>query len=79
MLDFTTPYAHQQNGKAKRSMQTLLNMAYTMLADSGLSQKFWADAINTAVYTRNFIPASRSPSIIPATAWSGQHQDISHL
>ena len=70
MLDFTTPYAHQQNGKAKRSMRTLLNMAHTMLADSGLPQKFWTDVVNTAVYTQNFIPA---------TAWSGQHQDISHL
>jgi len=70
MLDFTTPYAHQQNGKAKRSMRTLLNMARTMLADSGLPQKFWTDVVNTAVYTQNFIPA---------TAWSGQHQDISHL
>jgi len=79
VLDFTTSYAHQQNGKAERSMQTLLDMAYTMLADSGLPQKFWADAVNTAAYTRNFIPASRSPSIIPATVWSGQHQDISHL
>jgi len=79
VLDFTTPYAHQQNGKAERSMRTLLNMARTMLADSGLPQKFWADAVNTAIYTQNFIPASRSPSIIPATAWSGQRQDISHL
>jgi len=58
VLDFTTPYAHQQNGKAKRSMRTLLDIAHTMLADSGLPQKFWADAINTAVYTQNFIPAS---------------------
>jgi len=36
VLDFTTPYTHQQNGKAKRSMQTLLDIACTMLADSGL-------------------------------------------
>jgi len=60
-------------------MQTLLNMACTMLADSGLPQKFWADAVNTAVYIWNFIPTSRSPSTIPVTAWSGQRQDIYHL
>jgi len=60
-------------------MRTLLNMARTMLADSGLPQKFWANAVNIAIYTRNFILASRSSFIIPATAWSGQHQDISHL
>jgi isoleucyl-tRNA synthetase len=40
ILDFTTPYAHQQNRKAKHSMRTLLNMAHTMLANLGLPQKF---------------------------------------
>jgi hypothetical protein len=41
ILNFTTPYAHQQNRKAKCLMHMLLNMACTMLANSGLPQKFW--------------------------------------
>jgi hypothetical protein len=76
LLDFTTPYAHQQNGKAERSMH---NIARTMLADAGLSAKYWADAVHTASYTRNFIPSSQNPSTIPAAAWYKLHQDVSHL
>jgi hypothetical protein len=79
LLDFTTPYAHQQNGKAEQSMRTLLDIARLMLADAGLPPKYWADAINTVAYTRNFIPSSRNPSVIPAEAWSKQRQDVSHL
>ncbi|KAF7763932.1 hypothetical protein Agabi119p4_8469 [Agaricus bisporus var. burnettii] len=79
LLEFTTPYAHQQNGKAERSMRTLLEMARAMLADAGLPQKYWADAIQTAVYIRNFIPPAHDFSLVPAARWHGRRQDISHL
>jgi hypothetical protein len=79
ILDFTVLYAHQQNGKAECSMHTLLDMGRTMLADSGLPQKYWADAIQTAAYTHNFIPPSNSPPSIPAELWAGKRQDVSHL
>ncbi|KAF7778932.1 hypothetical protein Agabi119p4_3277 [Agaricus bisporus var. burnettii] len=79
VLNFTTPYAHQQNGKAERSMRTLLDMARAMLADSGLPQKYWADAVQTAAYIRNFTPPANNPSHIPAELWSGLRQSVSHL
>ncbi|KAF7782993.1 hypothetical protein Agabi119p4_2369 [Agaricus bisporus var. burnettii] len=79
VLNFTTPYAHQQNGKAERSMRTLLDMARTSLADSGLPQKYWADAVQTAAYVRNLTPTTGSPTNIPSQRWFGQRQDISHL
>lgn len=79
LLDYTTPYAHQQNGKAERSMRTLLDMARTMLADSSLPQKYWADAVQCAVYTRNFIPPTNAPMMIPAERWLRRRQDVSHL
>jgi hypothetical protein len=79
ILDFTTPYAHQQNGRAERSMRTLLDMARSMLADAGLPQKYWADAVQTAAYIRNFIPPSNDPVTIPAERWLQKRQDVSHL
>ncbi|XP_075483610.1 uncharacterized protein LOC142523763 [Primulina tabacum] len=41
----------QQNGVAERRNRTLKEAARTMLAESGISQRFWAEAINTACYT----------------------------
>jgi hypothetical protein len=79
ILDFTTPYAHQQNGRAERSMRTLLDMGRSMLADAGLPQKYWADAVQTAAYIRNFIPPTSDITAIPAERWSKKRQDVSHL
>ncbi|XP_075500151.1 uncharacterized protein LOC142538739 [Primulina tabacum] len=41
----------QQNGVAERRNRTLMEAARTMLAESNISQRFWAEAINTACYT----------------------------
>jgi hypothetical protein len=79
LLDFTTPYAHQQNRKAERLMRTLLDIARTMLADTGIPPKYWADAVHTVSYIRNFIPSSQNPTTIPAETWFKQRQDVSHL
>ncbi|GJW12036.1 putative ribonuclease H-like domain-containing protein, partial [Tanacetum coccineum] len=42
----------QQNGVAERRNRTLIEAARTMLADSKLPTTFWAEAVNTACYTR---------------------------
>jgi hypothetical protein len=79
ILDFATPYAHQQNGRAEQLMCTLLDMGRSMLADACLPQKYWADAVQTAAYIRNFIPPAGDTTAIPAERWSQKRQDISHL
>ena len=79
IFEFTTPYTHQQNGTAERSMRTILDGARTAMAELGLPQKYWADAIQTTVYTQNFVLSSRNPGLIPAELWHGKRQDISHL
>ena len=53
----TTAYSPQQNGVAERLNRTLLDRTRAMLADSGLSLRYWGEAIMTANYLRN-----RSPS-----------------
>ena len=78
-LEFTTPYAHQQNGIAERSMRLLLNGARSVLAESGLPIKYWTDAVNMVTYVQNFIPSVRCPGSILAELWNGQRQDISYL
>ena len=79
IFEFTTPYAHQQNGAAERSMRTILDSVHSMMAESGMPMKYWADAVQTTIYTRNLVPSSRRPGSIPAELWFGKRQDILHL
>jgi len=76
---YTTPYVHQQNGIAECAMHTILDSTRSILAESGMPTKYWADAVHTVVYTQNYTPFSCQPKIILAEVWFGQRQNISHL
>jgi hypothetical protein len=49
------PYTPQQNGVAKRKNHTLIEMARTMLNEYKTSDRFWAEAINTACHATNHL------------------------
>jgi hypothetical protein len=51
--EFSFPYTPQQNGVVERKNRTLLDMARTMLDEYKTSDRFWAEAINTACYAIN--------------------------
>jgi hypothetical protein len=51
--EFSSPYTPQQNGVVERKNSTLLDMARTMLDEYKTSDRFWAEAINTACYAIN--------------------------
>jgi len=55
-FEFTTLYAHQQNSTVEQLMQTILNGTQMVMAESGLSMKYWADTIQTVVYVQNLLP-----------------------
>ena len=50
-----TSVAHcpQQNGVAERMNRTVLNSARAVVYPAKLSKVFWAEAVNTAAYSRN--------------------------
>jgi transposase InsO family protein len=51
--EFSSPYTPQQNGVVERKNRTLLGMARTMLYEYKTSDRFWAEAVNTACYAIN--------------------------
>jgi hypothetical protein len=51
--EFSSPYTPQQNGVVKRNNRTLLDMTRTMLDEYKTSDRFWAEAVNTACYAIN--------------------------
>jgi hypothetical protein len=52
----TCPHTSQQNGVAERKLRHILETGLTMLAHSGLSNRYWVDTFLTAVYIINRLP-----------------------
>nr|AAK50132.1 putative gag-pol polyprotein [Oryza sativa Japonica Group] len=51
--ELSATYSPQQNGVVERKNRTLIEMARTMLDEYGVSDSFWAEAINTACHAIN--------------------------
>nr|CAH66560.1 OSIGBa0113K06.6 [Oryza sativa] len=51
--ELSATYSPQQNGVVERKNRTLIEMARTMLDEYGVSDSFWAEAINTACHATN--------------------------
>src|SRR6185312_15438737 len=51
--EFSATYTPQQNGVVERKNKTLITLARAMLDDYSTSEKFWAEAINTACHASN--------------------------
>ena len=51
-----TPYMQNQNGVSKRKIRAIVEQARTMLLEASLPERFWADAVATAVYILNRSP-----------------------
>ena len=49
----SAPYTPQQNGVAERLNRTLMEMTRAILSQAGLPDKFWGEAVCTAVSIRN--------------------------
>jgi len=49
VFQFTTPYAHQQNSIAERSIHTILDATRSAMAESGMLLKYWANTVSMVV------------------------------
>jgi transposase InsO family protein len=53
--EFSASYTPQQNGVAERKNHTLIEMTRTMLDEYKTSDRFWAEAVNTACHATNHL------------------------
>lgn len=74
----TVPYTPQQNGLAERMNRTLVERARAMLEHMQVAKKWWAEALNTAVYITNRLPCAAHPDKTPYEVCFGQRPDVSH-
>ena len=56
-----------------------MNMARCMLREKKLTNKYWAEAVLTAVYVLNRSPTSSLQDKIPQEAWDGKKVNVSHF
>ena len=77
--ELTVPRTPQQNGVAERLNRTLMEAVRSMLVGAKLPQKFWAEALATAVYLRNRSPTKSISDSTPYESWSGRKATANHL
>ena len=75
----TIPKTPEQNGVAERLNRTLVETVRSMLIDSKLPHKFWAEALSTATYLRNRSPTKVIEGMTPHEAWTKVKPRIEHL
>jgi hypothetical protein len=75
----TVPYTPQQNGVAERMNRKIISKPRCMLSNSGLSQKFWAEAASTACHLINCSPSTAINNKTPLEIWSSSPYDYSQL
>ena len=74
------PYSQQQNGRAERFQQTIVNKANSMRLSAGLSDGFWSYATLAAVHVYNRTPIIQVDYLTPYELWHpGQKPDVSHI
>ncbi|KAK8937447.1 hypothetical protein KSP39_PZI012254 [Platanthera zijinensis] len=75
----TAAYSPQQNGVAERKNLTIMDMARSMVKGKGLPKKFWAEAVQVAVYLLNRCPTKSVKFKTPFEAWCGRKPSVKHL
>jgi len=75
----TCAYTPQQNGIAERLNRTIMDKVRSMLSESGMEKKFWAEAASTAVYLINRSPSTAINLDLPEEKWTGALPDLSSL
>ena len=64
---------------AERKNRTVLDMVRSMLKGKNLPKKFWAEAVQCAVYVQNRFPHAKLGEKTPQEIWSGKKPSVSHL
>lgn len=69
-------YCPEQNGKIERENRTIVEAARTMLYSVNFHRRFWAEAVNTAVFVLNCTGNSSVADKSPYELWHGKKPDI---
>lgn len=75
----TVPYSPAQNGVSERANRTVVEKARCMLQDACMDKRFWAEAVQTAVYIKNRTPTKAVMGATPEEKFTGKKVNVSHF
>lgn len=76
-LEPSAPHTPQQNGKAERSMYTLVASVRSILKEKKLSKALWAELVKAVAYTKNRCPGV--DGVTPFQTGNEFEPDVSNL
>jgi hypothetical protein len=77
--EFSAPYTPQQNGVVERKNRTLIEMARNMLDEYKTSDRFWAEAVNTACHATNRLYLHKLLKKTSYELLTGNKHNVSHF
>ena len=77
--EYTIPKTPEQNVVSERMNRTLVESVRSMLADSKVPHRFWAEALSTATYLINRSPTKTLDDKTPFEAWFDKKPCVKHL
>ena len=77
--EFSSPYIHEQNGRAEREIRTIIQSARSMLFSKSIDVKLWTEAVNTACYGLNRVILQHRETKTPFEKWFNRKPGIKHL
>jgi hypothetical protein len=78
-LRMSCPYTSPQNGKTERIIRTTNNVIRTLLIQTSLLGRYWAEGLHTAVYLLNHLPTKTISAACPHVALFGSAPLYEHL
>ncbi|UYV74167.1 hypothetical protein LAZ67_11002288 [Cordylochernes scorpioides] len=75
----TTFFSPAQNRRCERANRSLIEGTRTLLIESGLPIKFWAEAMNTYTYLKNRTPSYHNTNKTPEEMFTERKPTVSHL
>ena len=76
---FSAPYVHQQNGRAERINNTILEKAESMRTHAECPQSWWEFSFETAIHVYNRTPLRRTMWSTPYANIFGKEPDIHYF
>jgi hypothetical protein len=78
-LRMSCPYTSPQNGKVERIIRLVKNAIHTLMIQSSLPGRYWAEGLRTTTYLLNRLPTTAIQVVCPHLALFGSAPSYEHL